>query len=254
MRGIACVVLLVFFFQGCVATTTTEVKRSGTTADQVLRYQGPKARISVGNIKCTAAACLAGIAVGDGIRDMLISALFKTNRFIILGSKEELEEIKTEVDLAQTEYVEKKSAVEAGGWESADVVVLGSVTALDMNAGSLGGAVGGLLLSGFLGGARIKKNDAYIAMDLKLVDVRTRRIINTTTVEGKASSFGISGLGAGWGAVGALTGGLSIYQNTPMEKAIRVMLEKAVDYISTQIPDEYYRYETPGETTPVVAR
>ena len=86
-------------------------------------------------------------------------------------------------------------------------------------------------------------------MDLRIVDVRTRRIINTTTVEGKASSFKIGGLGGGWGSAGFLGGGLSVYKNTPMEKAIRVMIEKAVNYIATQTPSSYFRYSPSGEVS-----
>jgi hypothetical protein len=84
-------------------------------------------------------------------------------------------------------------------------------------------------------------------MDLKLVDVRTRRIIKTARVQGKASSFRVGGLGVGFGSV-LLGAGLEVYQNTPMERAVRVMLDEAVRYISTQMPQEYFRYgEDRGE-------
>ncbi len=240
-----CLFLLSFFIYSC-AGTTAEVKQQPTapTMQEVITYTGPKARISVAPIKCKAAKCSGEI--GSGIRDMLISSLFKTNKFIVLGGREEIEEIKEEIDLGQSGYVNERQAPQAGGWESADIIILGSITAFEPHASGIGGGLGGLA-GGFLGGIGLKKNDAYIAMDLRIIDVRTRRIINTTTVEGKASSFAIGGLGGGFGSAGLLVGALGVYKNTPMEKAIRVMLEKAVNYIASQTPPSYFRYTSAGE-------
>ncbi len=242
------ILISLIFLSSCVSTTA-EVKQQPTapTMQEAITYTGPKARISVARIKCKAAKCSG--AIGDGIRDMLISSLFKTNKFVVLGGKEELEEIKEEIDLGQSGYVREDQAPQAGGWESADIIILGAITAFEPKASGIGGGLGGLT-RGFLGGIALGKEDAYIAMDLRIVDVRTRRIINTTTVEGKASSFKIGGLGGGWGSAGFLGAGLSVYKNTPMEKAIRVMIEKAVNYIATQTPPSYFRYSPSGEVSP----
>ncbi len=238
--------LLPLFITSCV-TTTAEVQQQPTapTMQEAITYQGPKARIAVGRIKCKAAKCSG--AIGDGIRDMLISGLFKTNKFVVLGGREELEEIKEEIDLGTSGYVREEQAPQAGGWESADIIILGAITAFEPRAEGISGGLGGLV-PGFLGGIKLGKNDAYISMDLRLVDVRTRRIINTTTVDGKASSFNIGGLGVGWGGAGVLGGGLGVYKNTPMEKAVRVMIEKAVNYIASQTPPDYFRYSPGGES------
>ncbi|MEC4685709.1 MAG: CsgG/HfaB family protein [Nitrospirota bacterium] len=237
---LAMLVVLALFISSC-ASTTAEVQQQPTapTVQQARTYNGPKARITVARIKCKAAKC-AG-AIGDGLRDMLISGLFRTNRFVVLGGREELKEIKEEIDLAQSGYVKESGAPRAGGWESADIIVLGSITAFEPKAGGMGIGAGGLL-PGVLGGIRFGKDDAYISMDLRIIDVRTRRIINTTTVDGKASSFRVGGLGFGWGGVGILGAGLSVYKNTPMEKAVRVMIDKAVNFISSHTPESYYRY------------
>jgi len=39
----------------------------------------------------------------------------------------------------------------------------------------------------------------------------------------------------------ALAGGLGGYKNTPMEKAVRVMLDSAVQAIAQMVPESYYR-------------
>lgn len=250
MRKKECILLILILFplifSSCV-TTTAEVQQQPTapTMQEAITYSGPKARIAVGRIKCKAAKCSG--AIGDGIRDMLISGLFKTNKFVVLGGREEIEEIKEEIDLGTSGYVREEQAPQAGGWESADIIILGAITAFEPRAEGVGGGLGGLV-PGLLGGIKFGKNDAYISMDLRLVDVRTRRIINTTTVDGKASSFNVGGLGVGWGSAGILGGGLGVYRNTPMEKAVRVMIEKAVNYIASQTPSNYFRYSPEGKS------
>ncbi|GMT47204.1 MAG: hypothetical protein IEMM0007_0770 [bacterium] len=237
---LAMFVILALFISSCVSTTAeVQQQPAAPTLQQTPAYNGPKARITVARIKCKAARCSG--AIGDGLRDMLISGLFKTNRFVLLGGREELKAIKEEIDLARSGYAKKGEAPQAGGWESADIIILGSITAFEPKAGGVGIGAGGLL-PGVLGGIRFGKDDAYISMDLRIIDVRTRRIINTTTVDGKASSFRVGGLGFGWGGVGILGAGLSVYKNTPMEKAVRVMVGKAVNFIISQTPESYYRY------------
>ncbi len=226
-------VMLALFISSC-ASTTAEVQPqpAAPTLQQARIYNGPKARITVARIKCKAASCSG--AIGDGLRDMLISGLFKSNRFVVLGGREELKTIKEEIGLARSGYVEEGDVPQAGGWESADIIILGSITAFEPKAGGL--------LPGVSGDIRFGKDDAYISMDLRIIDVRTRRIINTTTVDGKASSFRVGGLGVGWGGVGIPGAGLSVYKNTSMEKAVRVMVERAVNFIISQTPESYYRY------------
>ncbi len=130
-----------------------------------------------------------------------------------------------------------------GLMEGADILVIGAITAFEPNASGIGG--GGIVIPykiPLIGGARLSKKEAYIAADIRLVDVRTGRIINATTVEGKASSWKVGGgMGTILGSV-ALGGALGAYKNTPMEKAIRVMLYNAVDAIAKMVPENYYRW------------
>ncbi len=220
--------------------TTTNVQTGGPTVQEVLTYQGPKARIAVASFKCKAAKC--GGHIGDGLADMLATALFRTGRFIVLERGEGFEEIKKELELAQSEYVNQRQAAQKGHIESADILVVGAITAFEPNYTGGGGAVGGLFGS-VLGGVGGKMKNAYIAADLRLVDVRTGRVINATTVEGKATSWGIGGgLGARVSRHVYLGGALGAYKNTPMEKAIRVMLQNTVNAIAQMVPQSYYRY------------
>jgi len=77
----------IIFFVFCIvflsfASIKTEVSSEGPSASEVLKYQGPKARIAVGKFEVKAAK--AAWEIGDGIKDMIIDSLFNTGRFIVL--------------------------------------------------------------------------------------------------------------------------------------------------------------------------
>jgi hypothetical protein len=59
-------------------------------------------------------------------------------------------------------------------------------------------------------------------------------------VEGKSTSFGVGGATRIGGSLPVALGGFS---KTPIEKAIRVCIQKAVEYIVSQTPAEYYRHQ-----------
>lgn len=243
--------VLVSLFMGC-AETTTNVQSEGPTTQEALMYQGPKARIAVASFRCKAAKCSGEI--GNGLSDMLATALFRSNRFVVLERGIGFEQVKKELELGQSEYVSQGKAVQKGHVESADVLVVGAITAFEPNYKGGGGLVGGLFGT-VLGGAGGKLRNAYISADIRLVDVRTGRIINATTVEGDAVSYAVGGLGGSRLSSHVYLGGaLGIYKNTPMEKAIRVMLDNAVAAVANMVPQSYYRYgENIAPATPVAA-
>ncbi len=225
----------------CGAGVTTNVKTTEKSVTEVVKYEGPKARIAVASFECKAAKCYGQI--GEGVRDMLVDALFRSGRFIVLERGEGLSAIKEELNLAESGLVQKEKAPEKGKLEGADILVVGSIIAFEPEAGGLKGGVGGLLKGvPLIGGITAGLKEAYIAANIRLIDVRTGRVINSTIVEGKASSFKVGGFGAGILGI-PLAGGLSQYKNTPMEKAVMVMLDNAVKKISELVPENYYRYK-----------
>ena len=237
--------LCMTIFFGCISCVSsgieTRVESTGPTVQEVVTYQGPKARIAVASFKCKAAKCSG--AIGDGLSDMLSTALFRTGRFIVLERGEGLQALQEELNLGQSGYVRPGAAPQIGQMEGADILVIGAITAFEPEASGIGG--GGVVVPfnvPLIGGAKISKKEAYIAADIRLVDVRTGRVINATSVEGRASSWDIGGgMGTVLGTI-ALGGVLGAYKNTPMEKAIRVMLYNAVDAIARMVPQNYYRW------------
>ena len=238
------VVLLVLsipaFLAGCKKEVRTEVHSQGPTVEEALAYEGPKARVMVADFTCKAAKCDQGI--GDGVSDMLTTALFKSGRFVVLESGEAFGAALEEQALAQSGAVREGQGPEAGMMEAADLIVTGAVTGFEPDAegGGFGlfGGGGGLSFLGGLGGG---SKEAHIAADIRLVDTRTRRIVNATTVEGLASSFSLTGLGGGRVGGIPLGGSLGTYSNTPMEQAVRVMLDNAIKAIAEMVPESYLR-------------
>jgi len=237
-------VSIMFFWSGCV-NTTTNVTTSSQNINEIAKYKGPKARIAVASFKCKAAKCNG--AIGSGIADMLTTALFNSGKFIVLErSKEGFGSVEKELQLSQGIIRQNK---QYNNLEGADILVVGAITAFEPKAAGIG--AGGIVIPRgvpFIGGIKFGKDEAYIAADLRLIDVKTGRIINATTVEGQASKWNIGGAGGGATNSLILGGGLSTYKNTPMEKAVRDMINKAVEKISQLVPENYYRYKPNNQT------
>ncbi|MBS3817961.1 hypothetical protein KGY73_00425 [bacterium] len=68
----------------------------------------------------------------------------------------------------------------------------------------------------------------------------TSQIVAATSVEGKSASLGLEGSSYVGGKLPVSLGGFS---KTPVEKALRVCIQKSVEYIMSKTPDEYYRHK-----------
>jgi curli biogenesis system outer membrane secretion channel CsgG len=175
----------------------------------------------------TSAGWWSGTA-GSDLSGMLTNELAATEKFRVV-EREKLGHVLDEQDLGASGRVEKSSAAKIGKLTGAQYLVMGTVSAFQEHTS---GGGGGLSFHGYsLGGA---KNDAYMAVDLRVVDTTTGEVAFTRTVEAKASSYGIHGSGY----VGGLSGGLGKYENTPTGKAIRACLMEISDYLGCVMVDK----------------
>jgi len=229
-----------------VAMTVLFALLAGAGVKEKVTYQGNKARITVGTIKNKSADCDDEMAASIG--EMLSTALANNEKFIVLASKEEVEELAEEIDLGESEYVEEGRGAEKGLMEGADVLVTGSVTGFEPEASGGGGGLGALKKKAF-GKVGLQSKSAKILIDIKLIDIRTRRVIKAMSLEGESTSWGADVEGGGLVEDVVLVGGLGSYSNQPMEKAIRDVLAKAANKIGKDVPEEYYRYTGQGQYT-----
>jgi curli biogenesis system outer membrane secretion channel CsgG len=231
---------------GACQSTSTNVTSGQNSPDinEVAKqqYNGPKARIAVARFtdKSNNASWWRK-EIGTGMADQLTTALVTTNRFIVL-ERQALDAVLSEQDLATSGRVSAASGAAFGEIEGAEIIVVAAVTEFDDD--NSGASVGG---SGFMGDVLSSVSagfsGSHMAIDLRLIDTRTSRILAATSVEGGSKDFDLTGAATNFG--GALVGGsISGWSDTPKEKALREVIIKAVAFLETKIPDTYYRYNS----------
>ncbi len=250
MKILSLIALVVFTagVTGCVTPSpSARVQSTGGPDIGTARaeaYHGPKAAIAVADFEDkTVGVGEYRPAYGRGMADMLLTSLFNTNRFIVL-EREKLDAIVYEQDLGASGRLRQDTAAPIGEIEGAQLLVIAAVTGFDPGvAGTSGSASqrGGLLglgrdtrLGQIMGGYQ----RAHLALDLRIVDTATGRILAATSVEGSAHSFDLGGSILGTTAGGAL----STYARTPMEQAIRKAIDEATGFVARQTPADFYRY------------
>src|SRR3990172_1564881 len=124
--------------------------------------------------------------IGDGLTEMLMTELFKTNRFIMV-ERAALAEIVKEQELGQTGLVVKDTVTKVGRLLGAELLITGAVT--EFEASAKGGG-GGLAFSGFA--FNLKANSSHVAVDIRLVDAATGQILKSFNADGHAeeTAFG----------------------------------------------------------------
>lgn len=247
-----------FIFAGLSACQTTG-SSSETDINQVQaqKYNGPKARIAVARFTDKSNnRHWWRKEIGDGMADQLTTALVKTNKFIVL-ERQALDAVLSEQDLALSGRVSAHTGAAYGEIEGAELVIVAAVTEFDDgNSGVSAG--GGSFVNNVFSSVSAGLSGTHMAIDLRLIDTRTSRILAVTTVEGGSTDFDITGAATSFGS-SILGTNLSAWSNTPKEKALREVIEKAVEFLNAQVPDTYYRYNAnnalaSGKTAPPPAK
>ena len=160
-------------------------------------------------------------SVGTDLQDMLIAELASTNSFRVL-ERRELDAVLDEQDLGDSGRVNPRTRSRLGNITGAKYLVAATLSAFEQNTS---GGGGGLSFGGISLGGRQEK--AYMAVDLKVIEVETGEIYDARTVEATSKSSGLS-VGV---SRGGFSGHLGQYQNTPVGKAIRACIMEIVEYL-----------------------
>lgn len=167
------------------------------------------------------------------VRDQLITELFLSDRFIVL-EREALDAV-----LAEQAFVTETLELPAASLEGADVLVLAAITAID--PGLDGGALPLPVPLGDegLGILSLRAARGYVALDLRIVDARSARVLNATTVEGRYWRLGaeMSAYFDIGGDILELPGLARLFRNTPLEAALQRMSLAAVASITAAMPE-----------------
>lgn len=167
---------------------------------------------------------------GTELQDMLINELASTKAFRVL-ERTELNKVLGEQQLSESGLVEESTKVKPGRIKGARYLIAGTVSSFQEETS---GDDAGVSMFGFhVGGKREK---AYIAVDLKVIDTETGEIVDTRTVEANSTGGGMRVSGG----LGILSGSLGKQEKTPTGKAIRACIIEISDYLECSLanPDE----------------
>ena len=165
---------------------------------------------------------------GRDLADMLTNELQATGKFKLV-EREKLTSVLDEQDLADSGRVKKGTGAKIGKLTGAQYIITGSLSAYEENVQGTGG---GLSFRGISVGG--KKESAYLAVDLRVIDTTTGEVEFVRTVEGRSSGGGVN-VGLYRGGFG---GNLSKHEKTPAGKAIRAAIIEISDYLSCAMVDQ----------------
>jgi curli biogenesis system outer membrane secretion channel CsgG len=165
---------------------------------------------------------------GHDLSGMLTNELAATEKFRMV-ERAKLDSVLAEQDLGASGRVAKSSAAKVGKLTGAKYLVMGTVSAYQEKTQGGGGGLsfGGISLGG-------RKDDAYISIDVRVVDTTTGEVAYTRTIEARSGGYGMH-VGLYRGGFG---GNLGKYENTPAGKAIRACLVEISDYLSCVMVDQ----------------
>jgi len=156
--------------------------------------------------------------LGEGMADMLTTALVKTNRFMVV-ERPRIKQILKEQDLAASGRTVKAEGARIGKLIPAQIGVMGAITEFSFKQQETGLDFGFKhVAAGFVTGA------AHIGLNLRMIDTTTGQILASDRVEKKATYTGIKG--AYTNKDFAIGGGH--FQETPLGKATQQALHEAV--------------------------
>jgi curli biogenesis system outer membrane secretion channel CsgG len=165
---------------------------------------------------------------GREMASMLSNELSATGKFRVV-EREKLQKVLDEQDLAEAGRVKKSTGAKVGKLTGAKYLIFGTVSAFEQNTKGTGGGISfrGINVGG-------KKEEAYVAIDLRVVDTTTGDVAYVRTVEARSGGYGISG-GLYRGGFG---GQLGKEEKTPVGKALRGVIIEAVDYLTCVMVDQ----------------
>lgn len=207
--------------------------RQVTASAELPPVLGPKRTITVGKIDAIPGLIgpYTAAAAGPGVAAMLTTALDHSGRFIV-AERDDLAQVLSEQEMVANGVAQGSVGPKAGAIIPAQYLIVGAVTELstDDKGSNVGIGVGGLS-SGLFGGLSLNGQSGRVALDLRLVNIRTGQVEDSFSVRKELSSTGI-GLNGGYKAI---TIGGNQFWNTPLGEVMRAALDEAVARIAADV-------------------
>jgi curli biogenesis system outer membrane secretion channel CsgG len=198
---------------------------------------GRKAMVTVGAFQVKAAG--AGQFIGDGMREMLVTTLHNSGNYVVV-ERMELQGLAAEQALSRSRMARPGAAIAERQMDVAEIMVSAAVTEFESEAKG-GGVQFGIPNLPLNLGRQTKT--AHMAIDVRVVDVATGRLLAAQRITGDAKSSQTT-LGATVSVDGtAIPTTLGAFKNTPMEQAIRECIQKATAYVTSTTPQQYFRHQ-----------
>ncbi|MDP3480723.1 MAG: CsgG/HfaB family protein [Desulfoprunum sp.] len=194
-------------------------------------YHGPKCVIAVGDFEVRLKG--APQDLGGGLREMLITALFESNRFIVVD-RMDTEGLTAEQLLSDSFMADADAVLSKGRMKPAELIVYGAIVTAEAGGGGVRVKIPWVPISA--GG---KHHLAKVVMDIRVVDTAGGEVVAAHSIEGTAHSGGA--------VAGAVVGGydipvsLEVVKNTPIGLAIRDCIYRSVINLSETIPQSFFR-------------
>ncbi|MEE8137870.1 MAG: CsgG/HfaB family protein [Thermoanaerobaculia bacterium] len=162
-----------------------------------------------------------GGGVGWELSGMLTNDLAATGSFTMV-ERSKLEPVLAEQDLADYGRIRPGTGAQVGKLTGSEYLVFSTVSAFEDNTKGTGGGIGykGIRLGG-------KKKEAYMAVDLRVVNSTTGEVEYVRSVEARSGGRGFSVGVHRWG----FSGNLAQHEKTPVGKAIRGVVIEIADYL-----------------------
>jgi curli biogenesis system outer membrane secretion channel CsgG len=223
----------------CLAGVALMTTLTLGAADAFAQSPGPKPTISVPEFKnnTNSAGSPWWWWTGNTSRelaDALSNELTSTGNFTVV-ERQKIGEVLSEQELAELGIVKAETGAKKGEMTGAQYIILGKVTSYEEGVAqeSKGNNFGiNLGIVNIGNNDRSSKQEAYVAIDLRVVDSTTGEVVYARTVEGRAtdtaasSANSVSILGISTGSDNQST------KKAPVGKALRAGLIEITDYLS----------------------
>jgi len=121
---------------------------------------------------------------GDGMSDMLVTALVQSGKYRVI-EREQLKHVLAEQQLGQSGITTPQTAAQVGKVLGVSAIVYGSITEFGYKKEGTGGRIKGF-------GAGIKKQEARVACDVRIIDTSTAEIIAAESLNAQKSKRGLA--------------------------------------------------------------